>query len=390
VLNCLALRNLLAIVIWLAPLAGPASASGAIYLIRWNTDAGQTAVEVSGLTGKAFRKLRAPNWQTEDWHNVLSVYAGRGESDADLPPMMGSYSVADGLIRFLPKFPLERGVAYRAVFRPSRLPADADPRDKDLVSTFRLQGAQRQSRTVVTRIYPTSSVLPENLLKFYLYFSAPMRRGNIYEHIHLLDEAEKPVELPFLEIGEELWNPEFTRLTLIIDPGRIKRGVQPLEEIGPVLQSGKNYTLVIDRGWQDADGNPLKEGYRKPFKTGPALRQPIDTATWKITSPPAGSRVALSLRFPEPLDHALAARMIRVSDKGGAAVAGAATMSDEERLWSFIPANAWAAGKYQLTIQTTIEDLAGNNIGKAFDVDLFDRAEQRIHSVSVSLNFETK
>jgi hypothetical protein len=65
-------------------------------------------------------------------------------------------------------------------------------------------------------------------------------------------------------------------------------------------------------------------------------------------------------------------------------------MSDEERLWSFIPANAWAAGKYQLTIQTTIEDLAGNNIGKAFDVDLFDRAEQRIHSVSVSLNFETK
>ena len=32
------------------------------------------------------------------------------------------------------------------------------------------------------------------------------------------------IELPFLEIDEELWDPAMMRLTLFIDPGRIKRG----------------------------------------------------------------------------------------------------------------------------------------------------------------------
>ena len=66
-----------------------------------------------------------------------------------------------------------------------------------------------------------------------------MSRGHIYDHIRLLDAQGAPVELPFLEIDEELWNAEMTRLTLFIDPGRIKRGVKPLEEIGPSLVAGQ-------------------------------------------------------------------------------------------------------------------------------------------------------
>ena len=45
-----------------------------------------------------------------------------------------------------------------------------------------------------------------------------------------------------------------TRLTLLLDPGRIKRGVRPLEEIGGALQVGRTYTLVIDDAWPDAKG----------------------------------------------------------------------------------------------------------------------------------------
>src|SRR5262249_58737339 len=125
-------------------------------------------------------------------------------------------------------------------------------------------------------VYPSADVLPENLLKFYLHFSAPMSRGHSYDHIHLQDEAGKDVKLPFLEIDEELWDPTMTRLTLFIDPGRIKRGVRPLEEIGPALESGKSYTLVIDREWKDAAGNPLRDAFRKTFKVGPTDREPLD------------------------------------------------------------------------------------------------------------------
>jgi hypothetical protein len=198
------------------------------------------------------------------------------------------------------------------------------------------------------------------------------------------------VELPFLEIDEELWNAEMTRLTLFIDPGRIKRGVQPLEEIGPVLEQGKSYTLVIDRKWQDADGVPLKESYRKAFKAGPPQRQPIVTGAWKVTAPAAGSVEPVRILFPEPLDHALARRLIKVVDQEGQTVPGETSLGDDERRWSFMPAKVWAAGLYQIAVQTTIEDLAGNNVGKPFEVDLFEGVRRLATNAPVSLSFEAK
>ena len=46
------------------------------------------------------------------------------------------------------------------------------------------------------------------------------------------------------------------------------------------------------------------------------------------------------------------------------------TLDDRERRWSFIPAEPWQEGFHRIVIRATIEDLAGNNIGKTFDVDL--------------------
>jgi hypothetical protein len=93
-----------------------------------------------------------------------------------------------------------------------------------------------------------------------------MSRGHSYDYIHLLDDTGKEVELPFLELDEELWDPAMKRLTLFIDPGRIKRGVRPLEEVGPSLQEGKRFTLVIDREWKDA--TELTEGPSSAATTG--------------------------------------------------------------------------------------------------------------------------
>ena len=50
--------------------------------------------------------------------------------------------------------------------------------------------------TVVEAVYPTAERLPENQLKFYLHFSAPMSRGEAYRRVQLLDEKGKAVELP--------------------------------------------------------------------------------------------------------------------------------------------------------------------------------------------------
>ena len=44
----------------------------------------------------------------------------------------------------------------------------------------------------------------------------------------------------------------------------------------------------------------------------------------------------------------------------------------------------WKSGAYQLSVNTNIEDLAGNHIGQAFDIDVFDHASDKSISVSSS------
>ncbi|MCH7864908.1 MAG: hypothetical protein IIC56_06820, partial [Proteobacteria bacterium] len=105
----------------------------------------------------------------------------------------------------------------------------------------------------MTQVYPSADVLPENLLKFYLHFSAPMSRGDSYQHIRLVRQNGSVVDLPFLELDQELWDRRQTRLTLLFDPGRIKRGLKPHEEVGPALKPGRRYTLEIDAHWLNAE-----------------------------------------------------------------------------------------------------------------------------------------
>jgi hypothetical protein len=74
----------------------------------------------------------------------------------------------------------------------------------------------------------------------------------------------------------------------------------------------------------------------------------------------------------------------------GQVIAGQATLEDHERRWKFTPDKAWPRGAYQLVIQTTLEDLAGNNIGKPFEVDLFAGVERHLKTASVQLPFEIR
>lgn len=345
----------------------------------------RAAFEVSGLDAANLRALAEARWAPERWAALFAVYvddgtpAGRG----DRPAVLGSYAVKDGLLRFEPRFPPAPGVHYRAVLDPSRLPRPPAARGT-VVAEFAVPRADAPA-TVVEHVYPSSARLPENLLKFYLHFSAPMSRGEAYAHVRLLDGSGKPVERPFLELGEELWDPDGRRFTLFIHPGRIKRGLRPREELGPVLEAGKEYTLEIDRGWSDARGNPLKETYRKHFRAVAAAEQPPDPKTWRVEAPPAGGRAPLAVRFPGPLDHALLGRMLRVTDAAGREVAGTVTVADGETRWRFTPARPWPAGDYRLAIDTALEDLAGNSIGRPFEVDVFHPVRRTVKAETVTL-----
>jgi hypothetical protein len=369
--------------------------NSAVYSVRWTRDPADTnkiAVEVSGLSAAMIRELQRSDWNLARWQEALGVYADQGDLIADigLPPMTGVYRVVSNSFRFDPQFPLEPGVNYRAVLHPDQLPDHRGKGVEPIMAVFKAPSRPSNPTTVVAHVYPSADALPENLLKFYLHFSAPMSRGHIYDYLHLRDDAGKEVEIPFLEIDEELWNPAMTRLTLFIDPGRIKRGVQPLEEVGPALQQGRRYTLVIDQAWKDAAGSPLKEAFQKSFTVGPPDRDPPDPVRWQIQPPKADTRAPLTIGFSEPMDRALAERVIRVADGSGEPVEGKTGLEDQERRWNFVPSGPWHRGSYRIMVQTTIEDLAGNNIGKPFDVDVFESVQRRVTHSTVNLSFEVR
>jgi hypothetical protein len=293
-------------------------------------------------------------------------------------PLFGEVRTERDRLVFEPRFPFKPGVEYRAVFEGS---------GGRLERTFTLPSPPPSPPTVVTAVFPGRDVLPENLLKFYLHFSAPMSRREAYQRVRLLDGAGKPVELPFLEIGEELWDRAGTRLTLLFDPGRIKRGLKPREDSGPALEEGKSYTLVVDAGWPDAEGRPLKQGHRKAFKVvAPDDKQP-DPKTWKVTPPRRGSTDPLTVEFEESLDEAMLNRSLAVRDPQDKPVEGRIEVDRHETRWRFHPSAAWKGGAHALAVDTVLEDMAGNSIDRPFEVDVLRPSEGTIKPKLLRLPF---
>jgi hypothetical protein len=212
-----------------------------------------------------------------------------------------------------------------------------------------------------------------------------MSRGEAAARIHVLDENVATLRGIFLP-GEELWDPDFRRLTLTFDPGRIKRGLTSNESMGPPIAEGKSYALVIDRDWPDARGAPMVEGFRKTFRGGPAERTPPDPRQWHLVVPRQDSSEALAVEFPTPMNYALLQRMLGVSGPSGK-LSGTVSVARQEMEWRFTPQRTWKAGDYQLIVNFAIEGLAGNHIGQPFDIDVFEHVTQRIATKTMSLPF---
>jgi hypothetical protein len=287
-------------------------------------------------------------------------------------PILGEGKVVDGAFVFEPRFPLRPGLEYVA-------------RVDGVERRFRLPEPPAGPPAAVVRVLPSADALPENLLRFYVHFSAPMSRGEVYRRVRLLKADGRPVDLPFLELPEELWNHEGTRVTLLFDPGRIKQGLKPREDSGPALEAGKSYTLVVDAAWPDAKGRPLAAGFRKAFSVGPPDAVQPDPKRWTLRAPKAGTVDPLTVRLDEPLDEAMLQRCVTVSG-----VEGVVEVAPGEQTWSFRPSAPWKAGPHELKIDRDLEDRAGNSVGRPFEVDIFEKIDPAVVPRFVTLPFVLK
>jgi hypothetical protein len=327
-------------------------------------------VEVSGLSRPALDALRSQPANSPSWQAFARVEVLPADSDqpgAGLPAVSGAYAVTDAAVRFTPSFPFDPGARYRVAVDTGTLPGGSPGITTAIVG--RPAQVVTAARATVTSVSPGGGVLPENVLRVYLHFSAPMGRRGGSGHVRLLDENGREVVDPFLPLEAELWNGDHTRYTLFFDPGRVKTGIRPNDEMGRALSKGRRYTLVVDPDWRDAYGRPLAAPFRHEFRAGPAIAAALDPLLWKVNPPRGGSRDPLVVSFPHALDRGLLARALGVESETGVTTPGTPVVEAHETRWRFVPAAPWQAGRYRLVVLGILEDPSGNRIGRAFEID---------------------
>lgn len=278
---------------------------------------------------------------------------------AAAPAMMGSMVAENGLTEFTPIVPFLAGEAYRV---------EIDGPKQERIS-IQVTAPKNAAEAPVVTMQPRGAVFPANALKFYLHFSEPMEQGVFLDRLRLFQQDGKEVVGPFRET--ELWSPDGRRLTVWFHPGRQKTGVNLNEEEGPVLRPGTSYELVVSSSWRSVNGISIGKDQRFAFQAGPPDHERPNPGSWVIRAPRAGSDEPLRLDLRESLDPALLRNGIEVRRSDGNAADGAAvaTVAEDGSGIDF-HGHRWEAGEYEIGIKPGLEDLAGNNLVRPFEVDL--------------------
>lgn len=348
-----------------------AGAPGTPLVISLVTDAEthHPIVRVTGWSGAELAALHAASLAPDDWQPLARVQVAGG---ADVPVAAQARVTADA-VELVPRFALEPGRAYDVTIDPTRAPAFRP----DGLIRVRVSVPARppSAASVVSAIYPSSPVWPENTLRFYLHFTAPMSGTSAVGHVRLIDGSGAEVADALLEVDVDLWNREYTRRTVFFDPGRVKHGIKPNVELGRALIAGRDYTIVVSQGWLDANGRPLAQEFRHSFTAGPALDRPVMPAKWIVDAPLRGTRDPLVVRFPHALDEGLLQRAVGVEDGKGNVVDGLVSIGAGELSWSFTPAALWRDNAHNVVVLTLLEDPAGNKVGQAFEFEMFGQPQ---------------
>jgi hypothetical protein len=299
--------------------------------------------------------------------SLLRVRVGEAghRNDEDLPDVSGDHEILGDRVHFIPHFPFESGVPFRAILDLGALGQPGLTEIQTLEFSFRREATAAETK--VSQVFPSCRILPENLLRLYVRFSNPMQRGRTADNIEVLGADGRPTPDALYRAPVELWDSSMTCLTILLDPGRLKRGVGPNRMIGPPLRAGQRYTLAVGTGMIDIYGRPLREGFSNSFSVSEAVRAPVAIENWKIRPPELTGRQPLELVFPRPLDWAQLWRGITIASESGQPISGQIDIDLGETRWRFTPDAPWQKGAHSVRVSPDLEDICGNTPNGPFD-----------------------
>ena len=299
-------------------------------------------------------------WEDAKALEILQVFVGATTPCCEgRTPVAGRYVIQGASLSFTSAFGFEPGQDYVVRIRISG--------EVERLLPFRVKSQAAQIDAAVTQIFPSGDTLPENVLRFYIHFSTPMTPHVAFDFIKLRDAPGNVDDAAFMRFKQELWNEDRKRLTVLMDPGRIKREVATNLELGPALREGQQYTLSVGGGWPSADGVSVLPAFSKEFTVTAPLRELPNVELWHATSPCRGTTEPLSITFDRPFDRHLLSRGIRVFGADGQVVDGMVYVDGGERTLSFTPNGPWTDANLSVVAAPELEDVAGNNFRDLLD-----------------------
>lgn len=234
------------------------------------------------------------------------------------------------------------------------------------------------AQAVSVDIHPTGDTVPENLLRIELRFQQPQRLPFDMTRLTLSDDQGVVLENALLDLA--LPNADGRRITVLMDPGRVKSGVGPNLDAGRALRVGQRVSLRVAAEAGDASGAAAVKTWRV---TG-AMSNRLSPADWLLTRPRAHSRDALVIDFRDAVS-ASGEGLIAVTDAAGHRLSGTTSLTRGDSAWRFTPTRRWKTGRHRLVVYPEFEDPAGNRPCAAFE----EQAQSSTRCEATRRDFDT-
>jgi len=228
---------------------------------------------------------------------------------------------------------------------------------------------------IIEQIFPLSDTLISNILFFHVRFSQPMlNTKEAYNHVKIYDDKGLEQKDPWRQ--RSYWLDSNKVLVLMIHPGRVKRGIHSLSELGPVFKEGGTYTLVVEKSMQDEQLNNISEGTEKTFVIIGADHDIPQVQFDQFKVPSGNTKNPLQMKFFEGMDYAGLIEGTEVNNQEEKKVEGKILWQKNDEIFFFIPDKRWVTGSYTLIFNKVVCDFAGNRLNRPFEIERAEDIEK--------------
>lgn len=297
--------------------------------------------------------------QAGEWTKVSSLFIYKDSARVSIPVALIAFSRNDTFF-IKPAVVLGNGMEFEWIVYNN---------DDTLCKRFKtpLPIAKTNEPSRVLAVYPLKDTLPANILLFHVFFSQPMvEDAQAYNYVHIINE--KGIQIPFAWRQKASWSDSGKQLILMVHPGRIKNGISYAKDAGPLFETGKFYTFVVNDSIKPLiPGTKVKAYSKKLYVMKDDHKLPQFISYTKVNKLKMNTRQNLSIAFNEPMDYGAVSIGLLVKDSKGNIIKGRFNPINDSQ-WDFIPDQAWKKGDYQVMYNDYLADLASNHIDRAFEV----------------------